>query len=408
MNVVFVALVVAAFGTAAWHQASGVGTAMEALSAAILAAAEGAVPLAFGLIGIMALFLGLMKVAEAGGLVDGLARVLTPPLRRLFPTLPPGHPAIGAMAMNVSANLLGLGNAATPFGIRAMEELQSLNSRKTIASNAQVMFLALNTAGITLLPTKVIALRASLGAADPAAITAPTLLATLAATAAAIVAARTLERLSPAPPMTTPPDAVALAPSRWTGLGTIAVLMAVTVALLSAGRAIGPWLVPSLVTFMLVYGWLRRIRVYEVFVEGAREGFTIAIHIIPYLVAIVVAIAMLRQSGALDFVLAPLGRWVEPLGVPPQAVALAVVRTLSGSGAYGMLASLLHDPATGPDTPAGILLSTIYATTETTFYVIAVYFGAVGIRRVRHAVAAGLIADAVGLMAAVVACRVLY
>ena len=402
MNIIFAILVLGAFATATL----GGAESMEALSAATMAAAESAVPLAFGLIGIMALFLGIMKIAEAAGLLDALARMLTPLLRRLFPDLPPGHPAIGAMAMNVSANLLGLGNAATPFGIRAMQELQHHNSSKIMASNAQVMFLALNTAGITLLPTKVIALRASLGAVEPAAVTAPTLLSTFAATIAAILAARTLERLWPQPNSEPRIPLPQMSFSKSSIVAT-SLILALVAALLLGGHTLGPWLVPSLISAMLVYGLLRRVRVYEVFVEGAREGFTIAIHIIPYLVAILVAVGMLRQSGALDLILTPLGRWVAPLGVPPQAIALAVVRTLSGSGAYGMLASLLHDPATGPDTPAGLLLSTIYASTETTFYVIAVYFGAVGIRNVRHALAVGLIADISGLIAAIAVCRFL-
>lgn len=417
MNAVFVLLVLAAFATAAWNQATGATGAMEALSAATLQAAEGAVPLALGLVGVMALFLGVMKVAEAGGLLRGLARLLAAPLRRLFPEIPDGHPALGAMAMNVAANLLGLGNAATPFGIRAMEDLDRLNPHRGVASNAQVLFLAMNTAGLTLLPTKVIALRASLGAADPAAVTAPTLVATVVATVAELAAARTLQRLAPLPPA---PAAEVAAPAaaasgeplvalpRWAAPLAAAAAVALAAALVLGGSAFGAWLVPGLVAGMLAFGWLRRVRVYEVFVEGAREGFTVAVRIIPYLVAILVAIGMLRASGAMDLALAPLGRLLAPLGVPPQALALAVVRTLSGSGAYGMLAAMLHDPATGPDSPAGILLGTIYGSTETTFYVLAVYFGAIGVRRIRHALAAGLIADAAGLAAAVVACRLLY
>ena len=403
MNSVFFALVLAAFATAAWHEATLSPGAMEALSAATLKAAEGAVPLALGLVGVMALFLGLMKVAEEAGLLAGLARALSPLLRRLFPELPEGHPALGAMTMNVSANLLGLGNAATPFGIRAMEALQTLNPRQGAASNAQVLFLAINTAGITLLPTKVIALRASLGSADPAAVVAPTLIATLVASAAAVAAARALEGK---PETRTEPAATAASP--WAVVPALAVAVLLAALAVAWGRAAGPWLVPVLVLGLLGLGVARGVRVYEVFVDGAREGFAVAIRIIPYLVAILVAVGMLRASGALDMALAPAGRLLAPLGVPPEALAMAVVRTLSGSGAYGLLAASLQNAATGPDTPAGILLSTIYASTETTFYVIAVYFGAVCIRRIRHALAAGLIADAAGLAAAIVACRLLY
>ncbi len=394
---------------------------MEGLTAAILRAAEGAVPLALNLAGVMALFLGLLKVAEAAGMVRALARLLAVPLARLLPEVPAGHPALGAMAMNVAANLLGMGNAATPFGVKAMEELERLNPHRGVASTPQVLFLAINTAGLTLLPTKVIALRASLGAADPAAVTAPTLAASLVATVAGIAAARMLAPLAP-PPLPLPaagsgidrppaPNSPCPPPrpaAPWAGWLAAAAASGMAAALLLGGRSLGAWAVPVMVAGLLAFGWLRRVPVYEVFVEGAREGFTVAVRIIPYLVAILVAVAMLRASGALDLLLAPMGRLLAPFGVPPQALALAAVRTLSGSGAYGMLAGLLRDPASGPDSPAGILLGTIYGSTETTFYVLAVYFGAVGIRRFRHALAAGLIADAAGLMAAVVVCRLLY
>ena len=407
MNIVFAAFILAAFAAASWAQTTGDGGAMAALSAAALTSAEAALPLAFSLVGVMALFLGVMKIAEAAGLLDGLARVLTPPLRRLFPELPAGHPALGAMAMNIAANLLGLGNAATPFGIRAMEELEGLNRLKGTASNPQVLFLAINTAGLTLLPTKVIALRASLGAADPAAVVAPTLIATLVAAGVAVIAARLLQRLTPLPAdlgemIPCPPP-----PMGWGGVLALAAALALVALVLLGGRAVGPWLIPGLIATMVGIGLARRVPVYEAFVEGAREGFTVAIRVIPYLVAILVAVGMLRSSGALDAALAPVGRWLAPAGVPAEALAMAVVRSLSGSGAYGLLAASLQNPATGPDTPTGILLGTIYASTETTFYVLAVYFGAIGTRRIRHALAAGLIADVAGLAAAVVACRVL-
>jgi len=407
VNLVFAAFVLVSFSAAIWHQASGDGGAMAALSAAALTAAEAALPLAFSLVGVMALFLGVMKIAEAAGLLGGLARLLTPLLRRLFPELPEGHPALGAMAMNIAANLLGLGNAATPFGIRAMEELEGLNRHKGIASNPQVLFLAINTAGLTLLPTKVIALRASLGAADPAAVVAPTLIATFVAAIVAVAAARLLQRVTPPFAEIGDPAPCPSLAMGWRGGLALAAALGLVALVLLGGRAIGPWLIPGLIALMVGIGVARRVAVYEAFVEGAREGFTVAVRIIPYLVAILVAVGMLRASGALDAALAPLGRLLAPVGVPAEALALAVMRSLSGSGAYGMLAASLQNPATGPDTPTGILLGTIYASTETTFYVLAVYFGAIGIKRIRHALAAGLIADAAGLAAAVVACRVL-
>lgn len=411
MNWVFFLLVASAVGLAAWSELRHGGGAMAALAEATLKAAEGAVPLALGLVGVMALFLGLMRVAEAAGLVRGLARLLAPLLTRLFPEVPPAHPAMGAMVMNVAANILGLGNAATPFGIRAMEHLQSLNADKGRASNAQVLFLAINTAGITILPTSVIALRAGLGAADPAAVVAPTLAATLFSTIIAVTAARLLQRLSPAPPSLSMDiqdgEAVSPAPVWACWLGGLSVLAFIPVMALW-GNVLGPWIVPGLMVGLLGAGLARRVAIYEVFVEGAREGFTIAVRIIPYLVAILAAVAMFRASGAMEAVLAPLGNLLAPLGVPAEALALAGMRSLSGSGSFALLASYLRDPAIGVDSAAGILLGTIYGSSETTFYVIAVYFGAIGIRRIRHALAAGLIADLAGLIAAIVICAWLY
>ncbi|RAU20954.1 spore maturation protein [Paramagnetospirillum kuznetsovii] len=386
---------------------SGTHGAMESLSAAVIDAAAAAVPLVLGLVGIMALFLGLMKVAEEGGLLAATARLLEPPLRRLFPEIPTGHPAMGAMVMNVAANLLGLGNAATPFGIRAMEHLEALNPRKGTASNAQVLFLAINTAGVTLLPTKVIALRASLGAADPTNVVAPTLVATLVAATVAIIAAKSLQGLW-WPDPAAPPPVQASSASLWPSLLALAGLLGAIPLLLANGRVIGPWIMPGLVAGLLLYGAARRVRIYECFVEGAKEGFAVAVRIIPYLVAILVAIGMFRASGAMDLVLRPLGQLTAPLGLPAEALTMAVMRTLSGSGSYGLLAAHLKDASIGPDGYLGTLLGTIYGSTETTFYVLAVYFGAVQVRRIRHALAVGLIADFAALVAAVVVCGVMF
>lgn len=412
MNIVFFLLAFIAFGFAAFHEIAHGAGRMEALAAATIKAAEGAVPLAFGLVGVMALFLGLMKVAEAGGMLGATARLLAPLMRRLFPEVPSAHPAAGAMAMNVAANMLGLGNAATPFGIRAMEHLEDLNRHKGTASNAQVLFLALNTASVTLLPTSVIALRAASGSTNPAAVIAPTLAATLVATTVAILAARLLQPLAPLPPA--PPDVVASPdpPGTLVYPSVLAIaILASFVALISLmivhGLALGHWIIPGLVAGLLGYGMAKKVPVYECFVEGAKEGFAVAVRIIPYLVAILVVIGMLRASGAMEAALGPLGALTAPLGVPAEALTMAVFRSLSGSGSFGLLAEAMRDPAIGPDSPLGILLGTIYGSTETTFYVIAVYFGAVGIRRSRHALAAGLIADAAGLAAAVLACAAL-
>jgi spore maturation protein SpmA len=407
VNIVFFLLAFAAFAVAAVSELTGAPGAMEVLSKATLQAAEGAVPLALGLVGVMALFLGLMKVAEAGGLLDATARLLSPLMRRLFPEVPDGHPAMGAMVMNVAANVLGLGNAATPLGIRAMEQLETLNPKPGTATNAQVVFLAINTAGVTILPTSVIALRASAGAADPAAVVAPTLIATLVAVLVAVAAARLLQRVVPAPGAGRPVATDAAGPL-WPALVGLGGLLALIPLMVTFGRALGPWIVPGLVVGLLGFGVARRVAVYEVFVTGAKEGFAIAIRIIPYLVAILVAVGMLRASGALDMALAPIGRVLEPLGVPAEAIVMAGMRSLSGSGSFALLGAYMKDPAVGPDGFVGVLLGSIYGSSETTFYVLAVYFGAVGIRRIRHALAVGLIADAAGLVAALLACRIIF
>ena len=418
MNLVFFLLVAAAAAVAAAGELSGGGGAMAALSGAALKAAEAAVPLALGLVGVMALFLGLMKVAEEAGLVRAVARLLAPLVRSLFPQVPAGHPAMGAMVMNVAANLLGLGNAATPFGIRAMEQLQRLNRHPDRASDAQALFLALNTASVTILPTSVIALRAASGSVNPAAVVAPTLAATLISATVAVAAAKLLAPLFPVPAIAVGDDGAAndndqdgaqhLPPLPvWAPWLALAAMLGLIPLMVAHGQTLGHWIVPLLMVGLLGYGLARRVAVYECFVDGAREGFAIAVRIIPYLVAILVAIAMLRQSGALELALAPLARLAAPLGIPPEALTMAGLRSLSGSGSFGLLAAYMKDPAIGPDSPTGILLGTIYGSSETTFYVLAVYFGAIGVRRMRHALAAGLIADLAGLLAAVAACAAL-
>lgn len=402
---------------------------MALLSQAMIDAAGSAVTLAIGLVGVMALFLGLMKVAENGGLLVIIARATRPLMVKLFPEVPADHPAMGAMILNMSANVLGLGNAATPFGIRAMQALETLNAHKGTASNAMALFLAINTSSVTLLPTGVIAMRAAAGSQDPAGILPTTLFATICSTAVAIVAAKTFQRfwaVRPAAAATVPsvtatptpadPPAAAVSLdaqtaqgySTWVSLvvlGGIVTLIPLTVLY---GQAIAPWIVPSLMVGLLAFGLLRGVPVYEAFVEGAKEGFQVALRIIPYLVAILVAVGMFRASGAMDLIIAPLAALTGAYGLPAEALPMAILRPLSGSGAYGILASIIQDPAIGPDSYTGYLVSTLQGSTETTFYVLAVYYGAVQIRRVRHTVAAALSADLAGIIAAVVICLYLF
>jgi spore maturation protein SpmA len=447
MNAVFLAIVCLAFGVAAVRQLAGVATdpqIMSAVGKAIVEDAQGAVTLAIGLVGMMTLFLGLMKVAEAGGLLSIIARLLRPLMQRLFPQVPPTHPAMGAMILNMSSNVLGLGNAATPFGIRAMQHLDALNPVKGTASNAMVLFLAINTSSVTLLPTGVIALRAAAGSADPAGILPTTLFATFCSTGVAIILAKVWERWWPMPggevasvgPRRISPAAANISPAAadpteagseafiaddpqamtaatpgypgWASGLTLCSLVLLIPLTIFYGRDIAAWIVPGLVAGLLVFGAARGVRVYESFVEGARDGFQVAVRIIPYLVAILVAVAMLRASGALDLLIRPLGAITAPLGLPAEALLMGMLRALSGSGAFAYLASLLNDPAIGPDSYTGYLVSTIQGSTETTFYVLAVYFGAVGVDRMRHAVIVGLAADAAGVVASVLICGALY
>jgi len=419
MNIIFFVIVMIAFLAGALHQLNwdGTGTApMDELSRAMIESASGSVTLALGLVGVMTLFLGLMKVAEAGGLLTIIARLIRPLMVRLFPQVPADHPAMGAMILNMSANALGLGNAATPFGIRAMQELDKLNTRPGTATDAMVLFLAINTSSVTLLPTGVIALRAAAGSADPAGILPTTLFATLCSTLVAITSAFALRRFFPVGQGSEPahslvrdetgealPQEAQEAYPLWVSLLAITALVTAIPLTVIYGQSISPWILPGLMVGFLVFGMVRGVRIYEVFIEGAKDGFQVALRIIPYLVAILVAVGLFRASGALAALVEALGPWTAKVGLPAEALPMALLRPLSGSGAYGVMASLINDPNIGPDSYVGYLVSTIQGSTETTFYVLAVYFGAVQIRRMRHALAAGLLADLAGLIGSIVA-----
>jgi spore maturation protein SpmA/spore maturation protein SpmB len=435
MNYIFFAMVAISFLVAAYQQvtwvtpivAAGEEAAkapMEHLGLSMIGTAESSVTLALGLIGVMALFLGLMKVAEAGGLLRIIAKLLRPLMVRLFPDVPADHPAMGAMIMNISANALGLGNAATPFGIRAMQELDRLNPHKGTATNAMALFLAINTSSVTLLPTGVIAIRAASGSNDPAGIVATTLIATICSTTIAIITAKLLQGRFKTPDITDdtaedgaeehapeqealPADASAAYPL-WASALALAALIGFVPLTIFYGPAIAPWIIPGLMIAFLSFGMLRGVPIYESFVEGARDGFGVAIKIIPYLVAILVAVGMFRASGAMALLIEPIGLITAPFGLPAEALPMALMRPLSGSGAYGIMVAIISDPAVGPDSYTGYLVTTLQGSTETTFYVLAVYFGAVQIRRVRHALFTALAADAAGIAAAVGACLLLF
>lgn len=420
---------------------------MEALTGSIVTSARSAVELAIGLVGVMAFFLGLMRVAEQGGVMSALARVVRPVMRRLFPEIPADHPAISAMILNISANMLGLGNAATPFGIKAIQELDRLNSRPGTATNAMTLFLAINTAGLALLPTGMIGVRAALGSNDPAGIVATTWFASGMATVVGITAAILLARLpryrrSEPPPVTAdgmtengaalnagadtaggaavdePPPPPERAPARvWAARGFWLVVVALAARDLLSRLGAEPlteairgitsfWMLPAIVAAFVLYGWVRRVRVYDALVEGAKQGFDVALRIIPYLVAILVAVGMFRAAGGIDALVAVLGPITGLVGLPAEVLPVALLRPLSGSGALGVASETLT--AYGPDSLIGYLASTIYGSTETTFYTLAVYFGAIGVRQTRHTLPACLLADAAGILAAATIVNLLF
>ena len=403
---------------------------MQPLTDAIVTSARGAVELAIGLIGIMAFFLGLMRVASDAGLMASLSRAVSPVMRLLFPTIPAGSPAMSAMILNISANILGLGNAATPFGIKAIEELNRYNSRSGTATNAMVLFLAINTAGLAILPSGMIAIRASLNSTDAAGIFFPTWFASGVATLVAITAALLLARLpryraTEPPPLAAPaekadaagddtatPAAVASTASStrrrlgwafWIGFfffaGTHFLERLQEESIGQALREIASfWILPALVATFILYGWVRHVRVYESLVEGAKEGFQVALRIIPYLVAILVVVGMFRASGGLDVVIGLIAPVTTLIGMPPEALPMAMLRPLTGSGAMAVATETMT--AHGPDSLIGYMVSTYQGSTETTFYVLAVYFGAVSVKETRHVIPACLLADVAGILAA--------
>ena len=416
LNGVFVAAVLLAVVFAAWSPHG-----MEGVTQGALNGARNAAELALGLTGALALFLGLMRVASEAGLLARLARLLAPVLRRLFPGIPEGHPALSAVVLNLSATALGLGNAATPFGIQAMREMDRLNPRPGTATDAMVLFLALNTAGFGLVPTTLLSLRVSAGSTAPASILVPTWIAAGVGTLTAALAATLLARL-PAFRLAPAPGDVAdaseaevpVAPPRFSPLASAVAgcaLLAVLGGLVAHAARGGTrdllsfWPLPLLIGGLVAVGWAAGVRVYDTLVEGAKEGFQVALRILPYLVAILVMVGIVRGSGMLDLLVAALSPLTTRVGVPAELLPVILLRPLSGSGALGLTAEILKTH--GPDSPLGLMASTIQGSTETTFYVLAVYCGAVGIQRTRHALLACLLADAVAMVVAIGAVRLM-
>lgn len=355
--------------------------------------------ISLGLTGVLSLWMGIMQIGEKGGVIGFFSKVLSPLFCRLFPDIPKGHPVTGSIFMNLAANMLGLDNAATPLGLKAMEGLQSLNSQKDTASNPMIMFLVLNTSGLTLIPISIMVYRAQMGAAQPTDVFIPILLATFFSTLAGIITVSLYQRIQ------------LLNRTILFFLGGTSLVIATIIYLFTAmeKEQINVWstTLANVFLFVIIVGFIlagirKRINVYDAFVEGAKEGFTTAVRIIPYLVAILVAIGVFRASGCMDYLIQGVGRLVELCGSDSDFVAAlptALMKPLSGSGARGMMVDAMN--TYGADSFVGRLACIFQGSTDTTFYILAVYFGSVGVVKTRHAVPCGLLADLAGIIAAI-------
>lgn len=355
--------------------------------------------ISLGLTGVLTLWLGLMRIGEKGGMITAMSKLIGPFFRRIFPTLPRDHPAYGSMMMNIAANMLGLDNAATPMGLKAMKELQSANDKKDTASNAQIMFLVLNTSGLTIIPISVMVYRAEMGAANPADIFLPILLATFFSTVVGLIAVAIVQKINLL-------NRVVIGYLGGLSIFIAAVIYGLSlldreeiriVSLLTANIILF-----SIIITFIVMAMVRKVNVYETFIEGAKDGFFIAVKIIPYLIAILVGIGVFRASGAMEILISGIEWVVAATGLNTDfvgALPTALMKPLSGSGARGMMVDAMN--LYGADSFVGRIASTVQGATDTTFYVIAVYFGSVGIRKTRHAVTCGLIADFAGIVAAI-------
>ncbi len=374
-------------------------TVFPALIDSTFASSKTAFEISLGLTGVLSLWLGIMKIGERGGVVNVLARALSPVFTRLFPDIPKGHPVTGAIFMNIAANMLGLDNAATPLGLKAMEQLQTLNPNKETATNPMIMFLVLNTSGLTLIPISIMVYRAQLGAAQPTDVFIPILLATFFSTVAGIIITSIYQRIN------------LLNRTMLLTLGGMALVVAAIIwgfgqldkdQMNIVSTSVANILLMTIIVAFVLAGMKHRINVYDAFVEGAKEGFTTAVRIIPYLVAILVAIGLFRASGAMDMLINGVASLVKALGGNSDfvgALPTALMKPLSGSGARGMMVDAMT--TYGADSFVGRLSCIFQGSTDTTFYILAVYFGSVGIRNMRHAVPCGLLADLAGVIAAI-------
>lgn len=399
LNYIWIAFFLVAFVFGAIQLCMGDATIFQKMVDSTFDTSKTAFEISLGLTGVLALWLGIMKIGERAGVVNVLARVLSPVFTKLFPDIPKNHPAMGSIFMNIASNMLGLDNAATPTGLKAMQQMQELNPKKDTATNPMIMFLVLNTSGLTIIPTTILAFRASYGAATPTDVFIPILIATTVATLAGIIITALWQRINVFQPMLL---AVLVGLVGFVGLVIWGFGQMDKDTMASVTSVVGNLILLGIIMVFIVAGMLKRINVYDAFVEGAKEGFTTAVRIIPYLVAILVAVGVFRASGAMDMLIDGIAWVVEQCGVNADfvgALPTALMKPLSGSGARGLMLEAMK--TYGPDSFVGRLSCIFQGSTDTTFYILAVYFGSVGIKYTRHAVACGLLADLAGVIAAV-------
>lgn len=368
--------------------------------------ARTAFEISIGLTGVLSLWMGIMKIGEKGGLVAALARLLSPVLCRIFPDIPKGHPVMGTMFMNFSANLLGLDNAATPMGLKAMQELQSINKDKETASNPMIMFLVLNTSGLTLIPVSVLLYRVQLGAANPTDVFIPILIATTVSTIVGLVVTSLVQRINLFNRVMV---LFLLGVCLFVAAGTWGMMQLSQVQIEVLSTSLANIILFSVIIMFILAGLRAGINVYDAFIEGAKDGFATAVRIIPYLVAILVAVGVFRASGGMDVIMGAVAWCAEKIGAGTDfvgALPTAIMKPLSGSGARGMMIDAMT--TFGADSFAGRLACLFQGATDTTFYILAVYFGSVGIRKTRHAVTCGLVADAAGIIAAIAVAYIFF
>lgn len=400
LNYIWIAFFLAAFITAAIRLVfMGDTSVFPEIINSTFESSKTAFDISLGLTGVLSLWMGIMKVGEAGGVIQFFSRILSPVFCRLFPDIPKGHPVTGSIFMNLAANMLGLDNAATPLGLKAMEGLQELNPKKDTATNPMIMFLVLNTSGLTLIPISIMVYRAQLGAAQPTDVFVPILLATFFSTLTGILAVSAYQKI----PLINKPMMLLL--------GGVSVVVATIIwAFTTLSREemnLYSTNFANVFLFLIIIGFIgagirKRINVYDAFIDGAKEGFSTAVRIIPYLVAILVAIGVFRASGSMEFLIQGIAKIIEWCGIDSSfvgALPTAIMKPLSGSGARGMMVDAMN--TYGADSFVGRLACIFQGSTDTTFYILAVYFGSVGVSKTRHAVTCGLLADVAGIIAAI-------